>query len=83
MIFAMQERTDPVRTVTSTVKVEGTGALLPVKSAGPVRRDNVRELVDDLRKVTASADVRPGDVVYRASYGGREAVVTACAEIPR
>ena len=48
-----------------------------------VRRDNVRELVDDLRKVTASADVRPGDVVYRASYGGREAVVTACAEIPR
>ena len=72
MIFAMQECTDPVRTVTSTVRVKDSRALVPVKSEAPVRRADVRRLVSDLKNVTVPADVRPGDVVYGATYGDRE-----------
>ena len=66
--FAMQERTAPMRTVTTTVKTD-SGELMSVRTDGKVGRDSVTGLVEKLRRVTAEGSFAVGDVVCTCTVG--------------
>ena len=70
--FAEQERVNPQRILTTTVKVAnrktGDGDycrvnLLPVRSAEPVSKQSLPQLVQELREITVEPPVKCGDVV--------------------
>ena len=77
--FAEQERTAPMRTVTTTVKTE-SGALLPVKTASRIPKAQVRELVKQLRQVKTAGQGGIGLEVYRTELEGQPVTVVATAE---
>ena len=61
--FAEAERTDPLRILTTTVRVKGEKGLLPVRSDGYVYLRQMRQLVRQLNEVEAIAPVEPGEVI--------------------
>lgn len=80
--YARSEVAHPVRTVTSTVPVEGSRLLrmLPVRTAREVPRDRVLDVMRELASVRAHAPVEMGDVVLRDAAGtGVDVVATARA----
>lgn len=80
--YARAEIACPLRTVTTTVPVEGSRALrmLPVRTAGEVPRARVLDVVRELASVRAQAPVENGDVVLRDAAGtGVDVVATASA----
>ena len=71
-----QEHTDPRRTVTTTVAIDGAlWPRLPVKTAAEIPRDLVLEAAGALASVTVRAPVRLGDVVVDDLQGTGVAVV--------
>jgi CxxC motif-containing protein len=55
---------DPRRTVTTTLPVEGGRLpLVSVKTASPVPKDMVMDIMDDLADVVAQAPIKLGDVL--------------------
>ena len=63
-IYAKNELTHPVRTLTSTVKVQSSlERRLPVKSSEPLPKEKVFDAVKELDKVEMKAPVHIGDVV--------------------
>ncbi|MBP5158732.1 MAG: DUF1667 domain-containing protein [Lachnospiraceae bacterium] len=76
--YARSEVTDPKRTVTSTVKVEG-GELpvVSVKTATDVPKGSVLDCMKEIDRVTVKAPVHIGDVVLRDVAGtGVDVIVT-------
>ena len=64
--YAEREVFNPVRTVTTTVRIEGArGCLLPVKTAGPVAKAACGDVVRVLASMVVRAPVRLGDVVMK------------------
>jgi CxxC motif-containing protein len=62
--YAESEFANPVRTLTTTVKINSRReALLAVKSSKPIPRDKQIAAVRSLRVFTASVPVRMGDVL--------------------
>jgi CxxC motif-containing protein len=80
--FAIQEHTDPRRTVTTTVAIEdGPFPRLPVRTDDPAPKGLVRQLCEELRGVTVSAPVAMGDVVLADALGtGIDVVATRDVE---
>lgn len=80
--FAVQEHTDPRRSVTTTVRVEG-GAWprLPVKTRSPVPKADVASLCRALHDVTLDAPVRMGQVVL-SNAAGTGIDVVASRDLP-
>lgn len=63
--FAIQEWTAPLRTVTTTVKIEtGEDILLPVRTVGMVDRNQVKKVVKILSNIKLHNSVSIGDEVY-------------------
>ena len=68
--YAETEVTDPRRMLTTTVRVEGgLLPLLPVVSADVLPKGKIAECVAFLRKVTAEAPVKAGDVIVHDILG--------------
>lgn len=68
--YAREERTSPVRTVTSTVRING--AMLrrcPVRSSTPIPKQLIRDSVRLLDSVTLTAPVKEGDSVIENICG--------------
>ena len=64
VIYAKNELTHPVRTLTSTVKVQSTfERRLPVKSSQPLPKEKVFDAVKELDAVLVQAPVHIGDVI--------------------
>lgn len=62
--YARTECTHPVRSLTTTVKVDGgKHPVVPVKSAGAIPKEKLLECVAELRNVTVKAPVKIGDVI--------------------
>lgn len=63
-IYARKELTDPTRTVTTTLEVEG-GALprVSVKTAGEIPKDKIMACMEQTRGVKVQAPVRIGEVL--------------------
>ena len=68
--YAINECTNPVRTVTSTVRVSNReDTMVSVKTAAPVPKEKMMEVMAQLRSITVSAPVKIGDVVLTDVFG--------------
>lgn len=61
-VYAENELTHPVRTVTSTVRTV-SGSVTPVKTAQPVPKELVFEVMKEIAKVEVKDDIGMGDIV--------------------
>lgn len=65
-MYAKAELTHPVRTLTSTVKINSKVAdRLPVKSARPLPKELIFKAMEEINKVTMNAPISIGDVVIK------------------
>lgn len=80
--YARAEITNPVRSLTTSVKVEnGVHPVVPVKSSGPVPKNKMFECMDVINSVTVKAPVKIGDVIIKDILGlGVDIVATNCDE---
>jgi CxxC motif-containing protein len=76
--YARSEWLNPMRTVTTTVRLAGAAiSLLPVKTSAPVRKDICRKVVADASMLEVRAPVRAGEPVARNISGsGADLVAT-------
>lgn len=62
--YAVNECTNPVRTVTATVRVKNrVDMMLPVKTVTPVPKGKMREVMALLRRTSVTAPVAIGTVI--------------------
>lgn len=61
--YALAETTNPVRTLTTTVRISGTDALLPVRSAAPIPKPALFTAMEVLRNASVKPPVAVGDCV--------------------
>ena len=74
--YAINECTNPVRTVTATVRVSNRyNTMVSVKTAAPVPKDKMMEVMAALRKTQVAAPVSIGDVVL-SDICGTSIVIT-------
>ena len=75
-LYGKNEVTNPVRTLTTTIKTEN-GALLPVKTAAPVPKAKLFECMEIINQTTAKTPVEIGDVlIYNIGGSGADVVAT-------
>ena len=68
--YAVAECTNPVRTVTSIVRVNNrTDTMVSVKTAVPIPKASMLALMEQLRAATVSAPIRIGDIVLPDAFG--------------
>lgn len=65
--YAVNEFTDPRRTLTTTVKICGSAAdkFLPVRTSSPIPKPRMFEAMEAVNRLTAKAPVRVGDVICK------------------
>ena len=79
--YARTEHTDPRRTLTSTVKVEGgVLARLPVITTQAVPREELRAVMDAVLRLCVQAPVAEGQVIAH-NVAGTGADLVACRAI--
>lgn len=62
--YGKQELTNPTRTVTSTVCIEGASyCRLPVKTYIPISKDLVFKCIKEINKVKVKSPIKMGDVI--------------------
>ena len=67
--YAENEMLHPVRTLTTTVAVEGTSKPLAVKTDAPIPKDKLFEAMKIVNALCVKAPVRIGDVLYPDLFG--------------
>lgn len=74
--YAINECTNPVRTITSIVRVSNRkDCMVSVKTAAPIPKDKIFEVMGAIRAATLTAPLKIGDVVLDNIYG-TQVVVT-------
>lgn len=64
VIYGINEITNPVRVITSTVKVnEGELPVLPVKTKEPVPKDMNFRIMEALKGIQVEAPIKVGDII--------------------
>ncbi len=81
--YGRREVTAPVRTVTSTVKVEGGSApVVPVRTRGDIPKGKIFDCMDEIRLARVKAPAKIGDTVIKNVAGtGVDVIVTQ--EVPK
>ena len=75
--YAFSEVTNPVRTITSTIKLEN-GQMIPVKTDKPIPKELIFKCMEEINKVTVKLPVKIGDVVIEDILNtGSNIVVTS------
>ncbi len=76
--YGINEVTNPVRVITSTVKIEnGELPVVPVKTNAPIPKMLNFKCMEEINKVTMSAPVKIGDIVIENLLGtGVDIVIT-------
>lgn len=65
-IYARNEVKNPVRMVTSTVRVErGKTYSVPVKTENAIPKDKIKEVMIEINKAKANAPVHIGDIIIK------------------
>ena len=78
--YAVAECTNPVRTVTATVRVSNrTDTMVSVKTAAPVPKGSMADVMAMLRQITVQAPIAIGSVILPDVFG---TAVIATKEIP-
>lgn len=77
-VYGEKEVTNPVRTVTTTVRLKG-GGVVPVKTRGEIPKGKMMEIVKELKALEVKGPVRIGETVLEDAAGtGVPVVATAC-----
>lgn len=64
--YAINELTHPVRTLTSTVKVNSKfSPRVPVKSSDALPKECIYKAMDEINKVVAKAPIHIGDIIIK------------------
>ena len=67
---AISEITNPVRSLTSTVRVSNRiDKMVSVKSATPVAKNNILKLMQKIRLAEVEAPIHIGQVLFKDVYG--------------
>ena len=70
--YAINECTNPVRTVTACVRVSNReNTMVSVKTENPVPKGNMMDVITMLHKVSVEAPAKIGDVVIEDTFGSR------------
>lgn len=78
--YARTEVTAPVRTVTTTIRVEGGSVdRISCKTQAPVPKEKIFEVMDEINRSSCSAPVKTGDVLIEDCSGTGVAVVATKA----
>ena len=68
--YAISELTNPVRTITSSVRVSNREDLLvSVKTSGPIPKGKIFDLMKEIDKLSVKAPTRIGEVVKKDILG--------------
>lgn len=79
--YGIAEVTNPVRTITSTVKIEGAALKrLPVRTDKPISKKLMFEVMKELDKVCLKSPVRRGDAVIK-NILGTDVNIIACRDL--
>jgi CxxC motif-containing protein len=79
--FAEEEIINPVRTLTTTVKISSKKAVrLAVRSSIPVRRDKILSIIKAIRKLEVMAPVMAGDIIIHDVLG-TGADIISCSSV--
>jgi CxxC motif-containing protein len=73
--YGEQEFMRPMRTVTSTVRVDGKPVLVPVKTKSPIDKYKVADVMAAIRALRVDAPVAVGDVLSEDIAGTGVALV--------
>lgn len=74
--YARKEVTDPRRTVTSTIAVEGAGAVVvPVKTKSDIPKGKIFACMEEIRRAKVKVPVHMGDVLIEDVAGTGVAVI--------
>ncbi|MCR5505460.1 MAG: DUF1667 domain-containing protein [Bacilli bacterium] len=78
--YAISELTNPVRTITSSVRVINREDLLcSVKTSGPVPKGKIFDVMEEINKLGVEAPTHIGDIVLCNILGlGVDVVITKC-----
>ena len=76
--YAISELTNPVRTITSSVRVNNREDLLAsVKTSGSIPKGKIFDVMEEINKLSVSAPTRIGDVVAKDVLGlGVDIIIT-------
>lgn len=76
-IYALNELKNPVRMVTSTVKVGG-GEInyVPVVTKDPIPKDKIFALMAEIKKVKVKAPIKLHDVILKNALGLTDIIAT-------
>ena len=68
--YGIEECIHPTRTVTSIVRVENRkDTMVSVKTANPVAKENIFDVMEIIRKTSVKAPIKIGDVILTNNYG--------------
>ena len=77
LAYAESECISPVRTVTTTVRIEG-GGVLPVKTDKAIPKELMFDLMKEVNTITVPRSVRIGDVIVKNILNtGADLIATA------
>lgn len=62
--YVGQELVEPVRILTTTVRVRNRDRMLPVRSSEPLPKERLMDVMRELDRVQVIPPVKPGQVVY-------------------
>ena len=82
--YARQEFTDPRRTFSTTIPIEGAiYPRLPVKLSAPIPKENVLEAARVIHGLSAAAPIACGEVLLTSLLGEKDVAVEACRTMKR
>lgn len=77
--YAIQEVTDPMRTVTSTIRVNnGNRKLVSVKSSQAIPKDQMFDVIQAISEVVIEAPIKVGDVLLANVLGSGVDIIATC-----
>jgi CxxC motif-containing protein len=82
--YARQEFTDPRRTFSTTIPIEGAiYPRLPVKLSAPIPKEKVLEAARMVHRLSAEAPIACGEVLLTGLLGEEDVSVLACRTMKR
>lgn len=68
--YGIDECTNPVRTVTSFIRVDNReDTMVSVKTSEPIKKGDIFSVMHEIRNTTVNAPVKIGDVLIKDVYG--------------
>ena len=68
--YAINEMTNPVRTITTSIRVTNReDTLVSVKTSNPIPKGKIFEVMDEINKLKINAPTKIGDVVVKNILG--------------